>query len=63
MGGSLTLLNRKKQTLSIFGKSLLLISGLRAYYVDLRRAVSISNKGLPFFAGQSLAYQQEFRTA
>ena len=23
-----------------------LISGLRAYYVDLRRAVSISNKGL-----------------
>ena len=62
MGGSLTLLNRKKQTLSIFGKSLLLISGLRAYYADLRRAVSISNKGLPF-AGQSLAYQQEYRTA
>ena len=46
MCGSLTLLNRKKQTLSIFGKSLLLISGLRAYYVDLRRVVSISNKGL-----------------
>ena len=46
MCGSLTLLNRKKQTLSTFGKSLLLISGLRAYYVDLRRFVSISNKGL-----------------